>query len=204
MKAQLTSILEKTLNDIKAADTFEALDSIRVKYLGKKGELTAILKQMGKLDAEMRPVIGALANEVRQTLEASLEEAKAVMTEKATAEKLAREALDVTMPGTAPVIGKKHPTSIVLDEICDIFTGIGFTIADGPEVELDYYNFEALNNNEAIIEQTKGTGCVQEATYPYSCSWPCIPFRRSRRNTFPCFPSDRRSCSCKGHHNGRP
>ena len=145
MKAQLTSILEKPLNDIKAADTFEALDSIRVNVLGKKGELIAILKQMGKLDAEMRPVIGALANEVRQTLEASLEEAKAVMTEKATAEKLAREALDVTMPGTAPVIGKKHPTSIVLDEICDIFTGIGFTIADGPEVELDYYNFEALN-----------------------------------------------------------
>ncbi|MBQ7087296.1 MAG: phenylalanine--tRNA ligase subunit alpha, partial [Clostridia bacterium] len=118
---------------------------IRVNVLGKKGELTAILKQMGKLDPEMRPVIGALANEVRQTLETALEEAKAVMTEKATAEKLVREAIDVTMPGTAPVIGKKHPTSIVLDEICDIFTGIGFTIADGPEVELDYYNFEALN-----------------------------------------------------------
>lgn len=145
MKEQLTSILEKTLNDIKAAESFEALDSIRVNVLGKKGELTAILKQMGKLDPEMRPVIGALANEVRQTLETALEEAKAVMTEKATAAKLVREAIDVTMPGTAPVIGKKHPTSIVLDEICDIFTGIGFTIADGPEVELDYYNFEALN-----------------------------------------------------------
>ena len=145
MKEQLTSILEKTLNDIKAAESFEALDSIRVNVLGKKGELTAILKQMGKLDPEMRPVIGALANEVRQTLETALEEAKAVMTEKATTAKLVREAIDVTMPGTAPVIGKKHPTSIVLDEICDIFTGIGFTIADGPEVELDYYNFEALN-----------------------------------------------------------
>ena len=145
MKEQLTSILEKTLTDIKAAETFEALDAIRVNVLGKKGELTAILKQMGKLDAEMRPVIGALANEVRQSLETALEEAKAVMDEKETAAKLAREALDVTMPGTVPVLGKKHPVSIVLDEICDIFTGIGFTIADGPEVELDYYNFEALN-----------------------------------------------------------
>lgn len=145
MKEQLTTILEKTLNEIKNTDNFASLDNIRVNILGKKGELTAILKQMGSLSADMRPAIGALANEVRQSIESAIEEAKKTISEKETAAKLEREAIDVTMPGKPAVIGRKHPTSIVLDEICDIFTGIGFTIADGPEVELDYYNFEALN-----------------------------------------------------------
>lgn len=145
MKEQLTSILEKTLSDIKNTQTFDALDAIRVNVLGKKGELTSILRGMGGLSAEMRPIIGALANEVRENIESSLENAKSIISQKELEAKLKAETLDVTMPGTSVVLGKKHPLSIVLDEICDIFTGIGFIVAEGPEVELDYYNFEALN-----------------------------------------------------------
>ena len=145
MKDQLNSILEKALNDIKNADSAEILDSIRVNVLGKKGQLTAILRGMGSLSADMRPVIGSLANEVRTSIETALEKAMDEMHSKAFEQKLKNEKIDVTIGGNAPVIGKKHPVSIVLDEICDIFTGMGFTIADGPEVELDYYNFEALN-----------------------------------------------------------
>ena len=145
MKEQLTSILEKTLAQIKEADSFEALDGIRVSVLGKKGELTAILRGMGGLTAEQRPIIGALANEVRESIESALESAKGVISTKEISAKLEREKLDVTMPGEKVTIGKKHPLSIVLDEITDIFIGLGFSVATGPEVELVHYNFDALN-----------------------------------------------------------
>lgn len=128
----------------KVSDT-KALEELRVKFLGKKGELTAILKQMGKLSAEERPVIGQLANKVRADIEEAIanrvKEVKAQMTEK----KLKEEALDVTLPGSKKNIGKLHPLNIVMNEIEEIFMGMGFDVADGPEVEYDYYNFEALN-----------------------------------------------------------
>ncbi len=145
MKEQLESIRQNALKELEEAKEQLSLENLRVKYLGKKGELTAILKQMGKLSAEERPVIGQLANEVRGSIESFMAERVAVLKKEALAHRLAAEKIDVTMPGTPCSMGHKHPLSIVLDEIKEIFIGMGFDIVEGPEVELDYYNFEALN-----------------------------------------------------------
>lgn len=145
MKAQLEAIEKKAFEELTAAQDLKDLDAVRVKYLGKKGELTAILKQMGKLSAEERPVIGQLANQVRAQIEERLEETKTNLEAHLLDQCLATETLDVTMPGKRSVLGKKHPITIVLDELKEIFIGMGFDVAQGPEVELDYYNFEALN-----------------------------------------------------------
>ena len=145
MKQKLEEIkaaVESVLSDINDMD---ALGQVRIKYLGKKGELTAVLKGMGKLSAEERPVIGALANEIRSNLENEIDEKKAQLAAKAEEAQLAAEVIDVTMPGKKPSIGKLHPLTQVMNTIKDTFIGMGFEIADGPEVELDYYNFEALN-----------------------------------------------------------
>ena len=143
MKQALLDIKEKALARIEAAT--ESLEEIRVGVLGKKGELTAILKQMGKLSAEERPVIGQLANQVRADIEAALAEKQEKLQAAALQKQLATEALDVTIPGNEQVVGKRHPLHTVQDEIKEIFLGMGFEVIDGPEVELDYYNFEALN-----------------------------------------------------------
>ena len=145
MKAQLEAIEKKAFEELTAAQDLKDLDAVRVKYLGKKGELTAILKQMGKLSAEERPVIGQPANQVRAQIEERLEETKTNLEAHLLDQRLATETLDVTMPGKRSVLGKKHPITIVLDELKEIFIGMGFDVAQGPEVELDYYNFEALN-----------------------------------------------------------
>lgn len=145
MKAQLEAIEKKAFEELTAAQDLKDLDAVRVKYLGKKGELTAILKQMGKLSAEERPVIGQLANQVRAQIEERLEETKTNLEAHLLDQRLATETLDVTMPGKRSVLGKKHPITIVLDELKEIFIGMGFDVAQGPEVELDYFNFEALN-----------------------------------------------------------
>lgn len=145
MKAALEEIAKKAFEELAHSQDLKALDAVRVKYLGKKGELTAILKQMGKLSAEERPVVGQLANQVRADIEEKLEETKLNLESKMLDLRLACETLDVTLPGNKQEIGKKHPLTIVLDEIKEIFIGMGFEIAQGPEVELDYYNFEALN-----------------------------------------------------------
>lgn len=121
------------------------LDALRVRFLGKKGELTAILKQMGKLSAEERPVIGQLANEIRSHIEEQVAKREESLKQEELTRALAAEKLDVTMPGKSAPMGKEHPLSIVLDELKEIFLGMGFSIAEGPEVETDYYNFEALN-----------------------------------------------------------
>lgn len=127
-----------------AADNME-LDTLRVRFLGKKGELTAILKQMGGLSPEERPLIGQLANEVRGFIENLVESRRQELKANEMAERLETERIDVTMPGKHCQLGHKHPLSIVLDEIKEIFLGMGFDIAEGPEIETDYYNFEALN-----------------------------------------------------------
>ena len=145
MQEKLKAIREEALKAIEQADMPEKLNDVRVKFLGKKGELTAILKQMGKLSAEERPVIGQLANQVRAQIEERLEETKTNLEAHLLDQRLATETLDVTMPGKRSVLGKKHPITIVLDELKEIFIGMGFDVAQGPEVELDYYNFEALN-----------------------------------------------------------
>ena len=145
MKEQLRQIEETASAAISSCTDLRALDELRVKFLGKKGELTAILKQMGKLSAEERPVMGQLANEVRGKLESMISEKSAALQKAAKAAKIAAESLDVTMPGKRPAMGRLHPLQIVENEIKEIFLGMGFSVADGPEVEYDYYNFEALN-----------------------------------------------------------
>ncbi|MEG1448621.1 MAG: phenylalanine--tRNA ligase subunit alpha [Oscillospiraceae bacterium] len=145
MKKQLEEIKAAAVEQINAVSDLKELDELRVKYLGKKGELTAILKQMGGLSAEERPVIGQLANVVRTEIEEAIEQTQKGLKEKALLAKLEEQKIDVTMPGKRVEMGKKHPLSIVLDELKEIFLGMGFDIADGPEVEYDYYNFEALN-----------------------------------------------------------
>ncbi len=141
----LQTIKEQAAQALAQAGDPKLLDELRVKYLGKKGELTAILKQMGKLSAEERPKVGAFANEVRASIEALIDEKAASIKAEMQSKKLEAEKIDVTMPGKAAPIGKPHPLTKVLDEVKEIFLGMGFSIAEGPEVELDYYNFEALN-----------------------------------------------------------
>ena len=148
MKAQLEAIRSAALEAINGTQTTAELDAVRVQYLGKKGELTAVLKQMGKLSPEERPVMGQMANDVRAALEVAIESQSAVLAEKALADKLAAETLDVTIPGKEVKIGHKHPMYLALDEIKDIFVGMGFTVLDGPEVELATYNFDKLNAEE--------------------------------------------------------
>ena len=148
MKEQLAKIREEALAAFQQAKDSAGLDELRVKYLGKKGELTGVLKQMGKLSAEERPAMGQLANDVRAALESALDDAGTKLAEKAMELKLEAEALDVTIPGEAVDVGHRHPMYIALDEIKEIFIGMGFTVLDGPEVELSKLNFDRLNAGE--------------------------------------------------------
>ena len=148
MKEQLARIRSEALAAFEQAQSAAELDSLRVQYLGKKGELTAVLKMMGKLSAEERPAMGQLANEVRSALESAIETAGKKLEAAALEAKLKAETVDVTVPGKAVTIGHKHPMYLALDEIKDIFVGMGFTILDGPEIELAYYNFDRLNAEE--------------------------------------------------------
>ncbi|MDD7186111.1 MAG: phenylalanine--tRNA ligase subunit alpha [Oscillospiraceae bacterium] len=145
MKEQLEKIEVLAKEELNSCKEIKALDDLRVKYLGKKGELTAILKQMGKLSAEERPVIGQLANKVRADIEQAITEKIAVLKADAQAEKIKAESIDITLPGKKQSLGKLHPMTVVENEIKDIFMGMGFNIADGPEVDDDYHVFEALN-----------------------------------------------------------
>ncbi len=145
LKDQLEQIRQSAREALQLCEDPKALEELRIRYLGKKGELTAILKQMGKLSAEERPVIGQLANQVREEIENDLSEAAEKIHQHLLEKKLASETIDVTLPGTPAPTGKEHPLNIVLNEVEDIFLGMGFSIAEGPEVETDYYNFEALN-----------------------------------------------------------
>ena len=148
MKEQLASIKAEALSAFAQVASPGGLEELRVKYLGKKGELTAVLKQMGKLSAEERPAMGALANEVRSVLEETIELTAQKLAAAALEARLKAEAIDVTVPGKAVKQGHKHPMYRALDEIKDIFVGMGFTVLDGPEVELAELNFDRLNAEE--------------------------------------------------------
>ena len=148
MKEQLAQIKQQAVEALQQAQTPAQLEELRVRFLGKKGELTAVLKQMGKLSPEERPVMGQLANTVRAEIEEMLEKQKAAAQTAALEAKLASEALDVTIPGKSVVLGHAHPMNQVLQQIKDLFVGMGYQIVDGPEVELADYNFTKLNIEE--------------------------------------------------------
>lgn len=148
MKEQLAQIKQQAVEALQQAQTPAQLEDLRVRFLGKKGELTAVLKQMGKLSPEERPVMGQLANAVRAEIEEMLEKQKAAAQAAALEAKLASEALDVTIPGKSVVLGHAHPMNQVLQQIKDLFVGMGYQIVDGPEVELADYNFTKLNIEE--------------------------------------------------------
>ena len=148
MKETLERIRREALEALEQTGAAQELDALRIKYLGKKGELTAVLKKMGGLSAEERPVIGQLANDVRAALEHAIEAQSAVLEEKALEARLAKETVDVTIPGKKTVVGHKHPMYSVLDEIKELFIGMGFEILDGPEIEQAEYNFTKLNAPE--------------------------------------------------------
>ncbi len=145
MEEQLHKMAAQAKEALARADSLETLEEIRIRYLGKKGELTRVLRGMSALPAEERPRIGQLANSIREVLENELAERTAEIKARVKRARLAAESIDVTLPGTPFLPGKKHPLTTVQEEIEEIFLGLGFSIAEGPEVELDYYNFEALN-----------------------------------------------------------
>ena len=145
MLEAINSIVLAATSEIDSADSLATLEGVRVKYLGKKGELTAILKGMGKLTPDERKATGQAANLASETIETALGKKFAELEAIALEAQLASESLDVTMPAKPSPIGRRHPLNLVLDEVKEIFLGMGFDVAEGPEVEYDYYNFEALN-----------------------------------------------------------
>ncbi len=149
MKELMQQLRESAVKAILECDGADSLEALRVKYLGKKGELTAILRQMGSLSAEERPAMGQLANQLRSDIENAIEQRRTQLASALMEKKLRDEALDVTMPGEQVHLGHKHPMYNVLDQIKDIFIGMGFEIVDGPEVELAEYNFTKLNIDES-------------------------------------------------------
>ncbi|GAB4457781.1 MAG: phenylalanine--tRNA ligase subunit alpha [Elainellaceae cyanobacterium] len=145
LETQLTMLQQEAGGAIAAAVSLEDLEQLRIKYLGKKGSLSQVLGGMGRLSAEERPRIGALANEVKEIVQTGLEQKKAALQAAQIEAQLAAETLDVTMPGTFRPQGRNHPLTSTIDRALDIFVGLGYTVAQGPEMETDYYNFEALN-----------------------------------------------------------
>ncbi len=145
MENELMEMEKKARGKILEAKNIEDLEKIRIEFLGKKGNLTSILRKMGQLPEEERPLIGKLANEVRDNLESYLKKRQGELKEKELSDKLQKERIDVTLPGKKIDKGQKHPLNKVLDEVNEIFIGMGYSIQDGPEIETDYYNFEALN-----------------------------------------------------------
>ena len=145
MKEQLEKIKEEALKKIEASDALEKLNDIRVSYLGKKGELTSLLKSMKDVSPEERPKVGQMVNDARAIIEARLEETKNVLARKAREEQLKKEVIDVTLPARKNNVGHSHPGTIALEEVERIFVGMGYEVVEGPEVEYDRYNFEKLN-----------------------------------------------------------
>ena len=156
MKERFESIKQEAIKQIQASDVPEKLNDVRVKFLGKKGELTAVLKGMKDVAPEERPKVGQLVNDTRAAIEELLEESKAKMEKAIREEKMKAEVIDVTLPSKKNNVGHRHPNTITLEEVEDIFVGMGYQVVEGPEVEYDYYNFEALNipaNHPAKDEQ---------------------------------------------------
>ncbi len=148
MKEHLQTLQTQALEALEQAESFDALEALRIRLLGKKGELTAILKQMGKLSPEERPIVGQVANTVRAAIENRLEERKAELQAAALNARLEAEALDVTVPGKTVKLGHRHPMNVSLEELRNIFIGMGFAVEEGNEIEFSTYNFDRLNTDE--------------------------------------------------------
>lgn len=160
MEEKLQSIEETATNEVKEAADLEELEELRIKYLGKNGEVTEILQNIGDLPPEQRPVVGKLGNKLKSKLENVIAERKEELKQAAKKERLKKERIDVTLTGRKDNLGSKHPLTQVIDEISEIFLGLGFGIVEGPEVEKDYYNFEALN-----IPKTHPARDMQDSFY---------------------------------------
>jgi len=145
MREQLQRLRDEAIACIAQAGGEAALQEIRVRFLGRKGELTGLMKGLGALSAEERPQVGQLVNTVKDEIEAALEHALAAAREAEISRRLQTERIDITLPGRRQPAGTRHPITLVIEEICDIFAGLGFSVAEGPEIEHDWYNFEALN-----------------------------------------------------------
>jgi phenylalanyl-tRNA synthetase alpha chain len=145
MKERLQAMLVAARNAVNEVTSEKSLQDIRVQYLGKKGELTSIMKSMGSLLPEDRPLLGALANQVKEELEQQIDARFSSLRQDEIARRLKEETIDVTLPGRGNFTGTKHPITLVTEEIVDIFSALGFGVEEGPEVEKDFYNFEALN-----------------------------------------------------------
>ncbi|HIT06075.1 MAG TPA: phenylalanine--tRNA ligase subunit alpha [Candidatus Scybalocola faecipullorum] len=156
MNEKLQQIRENAVAQIEAADSLEKLNEIRITFLGKKGELTAIMKSMKDIPKEGRPAFGQMVNETRTDIESKMDAMKNTLARKAREAQMAKEVIDVTLPAKKSVLGHRHPNTIALDEVERIFVGMGYEVIEGPEIEKDYYNFEALNipaNHPAKDEQ---------------------------------------------------
>jgi phenylalanyl-tRNA synthetase alpha chain len=145
MREKLEQMRDDALRCIEQANGEAALQDIRVRFLGRKGELTGLMKGLGALSAEERPVVGQLVNTIKDCIESALESALASAREQEIQQRLQSERIDITLPGRRLSCGTKHPITLVIEEVCDIFAGLGFSVAEGPEIEHDWYNFEALN-----------------------------------------------------------
>jgi phenylalanyl-tRNA synthetase alpha chain len=145
MREQLEQMRQQAIGAIAAAITEDGLNEVRVRFLGRKGELTGLMKGLGALPADERPKVGQLVNTVKDEVEALIEQTMTRAREEATAKRLATERIDVSLPGRSHRQGSKHPVTLVIEEVSEIFAGLGFSVAEGPEIEHDWYNFEALN-----------------------------------------------------------
>ena len=145
LETDLTVLQQAAQQAIADASSLDALEQLRINYLGKKGQLSKILGGMGKLAVADRPRLGALANQVKETIQSQLDQSKLALMASQIEAQLQAEELDVTMPGVFQPQGRIHPINSIIDRIVDIFVGLGYTVASGPEIETDYYNFEALN-----------------------------------------------------------
>ncbi len=159
MKEKLEKIKAEAIRQINMSDALDKLNDVRVNFLGKKGELTAVLKSMKEVAPEDRPKVGQLVNEAREEIERVLEEAKAGMEKKLREAKMKAEVIDVTLPAQKNSVGHRHPNTIALEEVERIFIGMGYEVVEGPEIEKDYYNFEALNIPADHIRGFEGNAC---------------------------------------------
>ncbi|MGB7603889.1 MAG: phenylalanine--tRNA ligase subunit alpha [Lutisporaceae bacterium] len=148
MREKLEVIKQESIRELESVNSLQELEELRIKYLGKKGELTQVLRGMGALSTEERPIIGQLANEIRDYINEKIEQTEYFFKRREVENRLRNEFIDVTMPSKSKELGNKHPITKVLDEVKEIFIGMGFSIVEGPEIEKVYYNFDALNHNK--------------------------------------------------------